>query len=145
MHMFSQYRKHQGGHRIKRQIKSTTSARISSLSRWKTTKSATPCVAQQRQNFTLSCLSRRGKGLQLGYQSDLCKPLPISVMVRNRSPQPAHYAFVKVGIDTELHLHTLGDFFTMQIPGDAQQQHLLLGHRFMAPPAMPIFKEIEQD
>jgi predicted HTH transcriptional regulator len=35
------------------------------FSRWKTTKSATPSVAQQRQNFTLNCLSRQGKELML--------------------------------------------------------------------------------
>jgi hypothetical protein len=73
------------------------------------------------------------------------KPITLVVTVRNRASQPAHYALVKVGIDTELPLSTLGDFFTMGITGDDEQQQHWLGHRFMSPPGMPIFKEIEQD
>jgi hypothetical protein len=67
------------------------------------------------------------------------------VIVRNRSSQPAHYALVQVGIDTDLPLHTFGNFFSMGVTGDGQQQQHWLGHRFMSPPGMPIFKEIEQD
>src|SRR5262249_12108910 len=78
-------------------------------------------------------------------QSERSKPITLSVVVRNRSSQPAHYALVQVGIDTELSLPTLGDFFTMAITGDGQQQQHWLGHRFMSPPGMPIFKEIERD
>jgi hypothetical protein len=78
-------------------------------------------------------------------ESERSKPITLSVIVRNRSSQPAHYALVQVGIDTDLPLHTLGDFFTMGITGDGQQQQHWLGHRFMSPPGMPIFKEIEQD
>jgi hypothetical protein len=33
----------------------------------------------------------------------------------------------------------------MRTTGDGQQQQHWLGHRFMSPPGMPIFKEIEQD
>jgi hypothetical protein len=78
-------------------------------------------------------------------QSERSKPITLSVIVRNRSSQPAYYALVQVGIDADLPLHTLGDFFTMGIAGDDQQQQHRLGHRFMSPPGMPIFKEIEQD
>ena len=78
-------------------------------------------------------------------QSERSKPISLFVIVRNRSSQPAYYALVQVGIDTELPVHTLGDFFTMGITGDDQQQQHWLGHRFMSPPGMPIFKEIDQD
>jgi len=78
-------------------------------------------------------------------QSERSKPITLSVIVRNRSSQPAHYALVQVGIDTELALQTLGDFFSMRITGDGPQQQHWVGHRFMSPPGMPIFKEIEQD
>ena len=78
-------------------------------------------------------------------QSDRSKPITLSVIVRNRSSQPAHYALVQIGIDTELSLHTLNDFSPMRITGDGPQKQHWLGHRFMSPPGMPIFKEIEQD
>jgi len=83
--------------------------------------------------------------VEFPYQSDRSKPITLSVIVRNRSSQPAHYALVQVGIDAELHVHTSGDFFAMGITVDGQQQQSWFGHRFMSPPGMPIFKEIEQD
>jgi hypothetical protein len=76
-------------------------------------------------------------------QSERSKPITLSVIVRNRSSQPAYYALVQVGIDAELPIHTLGDFFLMRITGDDQQRQHWLGHRFMSPPGMPIFKEID--
>ena len=79
-------------------------------------------------------------------QSELSKPITLSVIVRNRSSQPAHYALVQVGIDAELPIQSLGpDFFSMRITGDDQQRQHWLGHRFMSPPGMPIFKEIDDD
>jgi Putative DNA-binding domain len=83
--------------------------------------------------------------VEFAHQSERSKPITLSVIVRNRSSQPAHYALVQVGIDTELSIHTMGDFFSMGITGDGKQQQHWLGHRFMSPPGMPIFKEIEQD
>src|SRR5262245_57875605 len=84
-----------GRHRIKRQIKSTTSARTSSLSRWNTTKSATPCVAQQRQSFTLSCLSRPGKRLRLSLYTKANvlnpSPYPRSCGIVHRSLHTTHW------------------------------------------------------
>jgi hypothetical protein len=71
------------------------------------------------------------------------KPITLIVTVRNRSSQPAHYALIQVGIDTNLHIHTSGDFSTMRI--DGQQQQHWFGHQFMSPPRMPIFKEIDQN
>jgi Putative DNA-binding domain len=93
----------------------------------------------------LSFATGERANVEFAHQSDRSKPITLSVIVRNRSSQPAHYALVQVGIDTELSLHTLGDFFSMEITGDGQEQQHWLGHRFMSPPGMPIFKEIEQD
>jgi len=77
-------------------------------------------------------------------QSELSKPITLSVIVRNRSSQPAHYALVQVGIDAELPIQSLGpDFFSMRITGDDQQRQHWLGHRFISPPGMPIFKEAD--
>src|SRR5262249_18983616 len=73
------------------------------------------------------------------------KPITLIVPVRNRSSQPAHYALIQVGIDTNLHFHTSSDFSTMRITGDGQQQQHWFGHQFMSPPGMPIFKEIDQN
>ena len=80
--------------------------------------------------------------VEFASQSELSKPITLNVDVRNWSSQPAHYALVQIGIDTELPLHTPGDFVTMG--GDDQPQYWLR-HRFMSPPGMPIFKEIDQD
>jgi Schlafen, AlbA_2 len=82
--------------------------------------------------------------IEFADQSELSKPITLIVDVRNRSSQPAYYALVQLGIDTELPLHTSGDFRAMGTTGDEQQQYWL-GHRFMSPPDMPIFKEIDQD
>src|SRR5262249_19355789 len=76
-------------------------------------------------------------------QSERSKPITLSAIVRNRSSQPAYYALVQVGIDAELPIHTQGDFVSMRITGDGQQRQHWLGHRFISPPGMPIFKEID--
>src|SRR5262245_30255314 len=82
--------------------------------------------------------------VEFGYQSERSKPITLSVIVRNRSSQPAHYALVQVGIDAELPIHTLGgDFFSMRITGDDAQRQHWLGNRFISPPGMPIFKEVD--
>jgi hypothetical protein len=61
--------------------------------------------------------------VEFAYQSERSKPITLSVIVRNRSSQPAHYALVQVGIDTELSLaYAGGDFSSMRITGDGQQQ-----------------------
>jgi hypothetical protein len=72
------------------------------------------------------------------------KPLTLVVTVRNRSSQPAHYALIQLGIDTRLPLHTPGDFFRITKTGDGQEQYWH-GHRFISPPGLPIFKEIDQN
>jgi Schlafen, AlbA_2 len=80
--------------------------------------------------------------VEFASESERSKPITLSVSVRNRSSQPAHYALVKIGIDTNLPLHTAGDF--VSTGGDDQTQYWL-GHQFMSPPGMPLFKEIDQD
>jgi hypothetical protein len=72
------------------------------------------------------------------------KPLTLVVTVRNRSSQPAHYALIQLGIDTRLPPHTPGDFFRITKTGDGQEQYWH-GHRFISPPGLPIFKEIDQN
>src|SRR5262249_17582515 len=58
--------------------------------------------------------------------------------------ETAHYALVQIGIDTELSIQTLGEFFSIGITGEDPRRQHLLGHRFISPPGMPIFKEIDQ-
>src|SRR5262245_56622897 len=82
--------------------------------------------------------------VEFGYQNERSKPITLSAIVRNRSSQPAHYALVQIGIDTELSIQTLGDFVSIGIIGEDPQRQHLLGHRFISPPGMPIFKEIDQ-
>jgi hypothetical protein len=74
-------------------------------------------------------------------ESEISKPITLNVTVRNCSSQPAQYAFVKVGIDTDLSLRTWSDFFQVKTLDDKNW----LGHNFRSPPDLPIFKEIDQD
>jgi hypothetical protein len=82
--------------------------------------------------------------IQFPHQSEISNPIGIIVNVRNRSPQPAYYALLQVGIDTDLPLRTSNNFSPMGTTGDDPQQYWL-GHRFISPPGLPIFREIDQD
>jgi hypothetical protein len=73
-------------------------------------------------------------------QSELSKPIALIVTVRNRSSQPAHYAYIQIGIDTDLPLCTWHGFFNMK----ATDGKNWLAHSFMSPPALPMFKELDQ-
>jgi hypothetical protein len=83
--------------------------------------------------------------VEFAHQSEHSKPITLFAIVRNRSSQPAYYALVQVGIDAELAIPAPGDFVSMRITGDGQQRQHWLGHRFISPPGMPIFKEIGDD
>src|SRR5260370_17938535 len=80
--------------------------------------------------------------VEFAHQSETSKPITLNVTVRNRSTQPAYYALVQVGIDTDLPFYTSTDFISMPKTGNDQYW---LGHQFMSPPGLPIFKEIDQD
>jgi hypothetical protein len=72
------------------------------------------------------------------------RPSPsAATTVRNLSTQPAHYALVQVGIDTELTLGSVNDFLFLKRTDDPPQ--VWMGHQFSSPPGIPIFKEIDQD
>jgi hypothetical protein len=77
-------------------------------------------------------------------QSETSKPITLNVTVRNRSTQPAYYALVQVGIDTDLTLGSVNDFFFLKRTDDDRPQ-VWMGHQFTSPPGFPIFKEIDQD
>jgi hypothetical protein len=82
--------------------------------------------------------------IQFAQQNEISMPITIVVTITNRSSQPASFALLQLGVDTDLPLRTVGAFFQMGITGDDQQQYWL-GHRFTSPPGLPIFKEIDQD
>jgi hypothetical protein len=82
--------------------------------------------------------------VQFAHQSETSKPITLSVIVRNRSTQPAYYALVQVGIDTDLTLGPANDFSFLKKTGDDPPQ-AWMGHQFISPPGLPIFKEIDQD
>jgi hypothetical protein len=77
------------------------------------------------------------------YQSTISKPIMLIVIVRNRSLQPAHYALVQIGIDTNLPLQMAQPDFTSMAKTDNDQHWI--SHQFMSPPDLPIFKEIDQE
>jgi len=68
--------------------------------------------------------------IQFAHQAETSKPITLFVTVRNRSPQPAYYALVQIGIDTGLLLPTLNDFSLMRTGNDPPQNWV--GHRFIS-------------
>jgi hypothetical protein len=90
-----------------------------------------------------------GTSAQVDFAPDIeiSKPITLIVSLRNRSSQPAHFALLQVGIDTLLTVPNLllHDFSLTRTGGDDDSPQNWLEHRFISPPDLPIFKEIDQD
>jgi hypothetical protein len=77
-------------------------------------------------------------------QDEVSKPITLQVFIGNRSPQPAFHTIVQLGIDTNLHVRTFGDFEQIGPRTDANNIRLNWWElRLSSPPALPIFKESE--
>jgi Putative DNA-binding domain len=73
---------------------------------------------------------------------EVSKPITLEVYIGNRSPQPALHTIVQLGIDTNLHVRTFGDFVQIGPRTDANNIRLNWWElRLSSPPALPIFKE----
>jgi Putative DNA-binding domain len=77
--------------------------------------------------------------VEFPHNDELSKPIAIIVKVINLSPQPAYHVLVQIGVDAELPLRTVGDFYQI----GAKNDQYWLGHRRSSPPGLPIFKEID--
>src|SRR5437763_8131884 len=72
----------------------------------------------------------------------ISKPITLQVFIGNRSPQPAFHTIVQLGIDTNLHVLTPGDFEQIGPRTDANNIQLNWWQlRLSSPPGLPIFKE----
>jgi hypothetical protein len=91
-------------------------------------------------HLDLSFATGRIAHIEFPSPSERSKPISVIATITNHAVQPACHALVKVGVDTDLPLRTLGNFY--QITGDDPQQYWL-GYQFSSPPGMPIFKEMD--
>jgi len=133
----------------------TTTDKTSSQSRWRITRSATPCGGRPRPRMRRATTPElyvrlslpRGKTVQIefAYQSMPSKPIILSALVGNRSAQPALYTFVRLGIDTGIISSLPGGDFTPvgeRTDADGVPQNWLM-RRSSTPPELPIFKEAD--
>jgi hypothetical protein len=75
---------------------------------------------------------------------EISKPVTLQVLVGNRSPQPAFYTVILIGLDSDLALRTLPDFG--QTPSPANQPDPpknWITRKLSSPPMQPIFQETE--
>jgi Putative DNA-binding domain len=76
-------------------------------------------------------------------QDEVSKPIMLQVFIGNRSPKPAFHTIVQLGIDTNLHVLTFGDFKQIGPRTDAINIQLNWWELLLSSPALPIFKESE--
>jgi len=80
--------------------------------------------------------------LQFAPQQELSKPLTLSVLVTNQSPQPAYYAVVYLGLDVDFGIPMNVGFTRAGPPtGHAADKKIWFAKRFTSPPDLPIFQE----
>jgi Putative DNA-binding domain len=80
--------------------------------------------------------------LQFAPQQEISKPLTLSVLVTNRSPQPAHHAVVYLGLDVDFGVPVNVGFDRTGAPtGHSTDQKMWFVKRFTSPPEQPIFQE----
>ena len=76
--------------------------------------------------------------------TEISRPIILVATLVNRSDQPAYHAFMRIAIETDLHLLAAPDFKAMGQLGLDNTQYLL-GKRIASPPDSPVFRELEPD
>ncbi len=80
--------------------------------------------------------------LKFAPQQEISKPLTLSVLVTNRSTQPAYHAVVYVGLDVDFGVPVDIGFDRAGPPtGHAAGEKMWFVKRFTSPPDLPIFQE----
>jgi hypothetical protein len=81
--------------------------------------------------------------LEFAPQQEISKPVTLSVLLANRSPQPAYHSVIYVGFDTDFNLPGIATDFTRSGPptGHATKPKVWLIKRITSPPDQPIFME----
>jgi hypothetical protein len=80
--------------------------------------------------------------LQFAHQQETSKPITLSLLVTNRSPQPAYHAVVYLGLDVDFGVPVNVGFDRASPPtGHAADEKLWFVKRFASPPDLPIFQE----
>jgi Putative DNA-binding domain len=91
---------------------------------------------------TLSIGTNNTARLQFAPQQEMSRPLPLSVIITNRSPQPAYHALVYIGLDADLEVSVdIGLDRAGPPTGHAADKKLWLVKRFTSPPDLPLFQE----
>jgi Putative DNA-binding domain len=74
-------------------------------------------------------------------RNELSRPIGIALL-GNRSNQPAFHTVVQLGIDSDLHVQTMGRFQPLgQCVDDRGHQQTWFRRRLSAPPDLPLFRE----
>ena len=78
-------------------------------------------------------------------EGEMSPPVYLLGRIGNRSAQPASHVFLRIGISTGISLSPRPNIWTYEGPHEYEGLHLdCLYQRISAPPALPIFREMEQ-
>ena len=134
----------------------TTTDKTSSQSRWRITRSATPCGGRPRPRMRrattpelyvrLSLPNGKTAEIEFAHQAEMSKPIMLNAFVGNRSVQPAFHTIVQLGLDTDISIPVLLDFTSVgeRTDADGFPQKWFM-RRISTPPEPPIFKEADFD
>ena len=76
---------------------------------------------------------------------EVSKPVLLLGTLGNQSPQPAHYAMIRVGISAGIQIRAGVPWITPEAEETEDFGKLnWISHTISVPPALPIFKELEQ-
>lgn len=91
---------------------------------------------------TLSIGTNNTARLQLAAQQDVSKPVTLSVLLTNQSPQPAYHSLVYLGLDVDFGVPVNVGFDRAGPPtGHSADKKAWFVKRFTSPPDQPIFQE----
>jgi hypothetical protein len=80
--------------------------------------------------------------MQFVPHQEISRPLTLSVLVTNRSPQPAYHAVVYLGLDVDFRVPVNVGFDQAGPPtGHGADEKIWFVKRFTSPPDLPIFQE----
>jgi hypothetical protein len=90
----------------------------------------------------LSIGTKNTAQLQFAPHQEISKPVTLSVLVTNQSPQPAYHALIYLGLDVDFGVPVNVGFDRCGPPtGHASDEKIWFVRRFISPPDLPIFQE----
>jgi hypothetical protein len=74
---------------------------------------------------------------------EMSKPVPLRLVIGNRSSQPAHFTVIHIGISDSIKVLHPGDFDVTGVNGEGANKQVWLIRRMSTPPHLPIFQEAD--